>query len=263
MLNFRKTMKRLLFFLYFSVIVFNLYSEESVFIYDLKKDIILGSLSVGMFISPFFINDNPGDIPNNLNINDVNFFDRGLMFPYDNKLDAVSRIIVPGLIVASVISPLAGNIRENFDTWLTYGIMYAQTLAFTYGTSVLIKKTVDRYRPYIYFHEAVEDDYHRSFPSGTTSYAFSAATFFSVTFLSEYPDSFWRFPVFIGSYALAATAGATRILSGSHFLTDVLAGAAIGTFFGWLMPTLHRRNNEDNKISFHFTGNEAVISLKF
>jgi len=48
-----------------------------------------------------------------------------------------------------------------------------------------------------------------------------------------------------------------------HFLTDVLAGAAIGSFYGWLIPFLHKRPNIDNGISFHLTENGGIISLKF
>ena len=82
-------------------------------------------------------------------------------------------------------------------------------------------------------------DFHRSFPSGTAALAFLPAAFISVTFSTEFPKSPWKIPVIVGLYAMAAGIGATRIFNGTHFLTDVLAGAAIGIFFGWLIPTFH------------------------
>lgn len=87
------------------------------------------------------------------------------------------------------------------------------------------------------------------------------ATFLSVTFSAEHPDSQFRIPIIIGSYSIAVTVGVLSILSGNHFLTDVLVGAAIGSFYGWVMPTLHRRTNEN--FSFHFTGNGILMSLRF
>jgi NhaP-type Na+/H+ and K+/H+ antiporter len=44
-------------------------------------------------------------------------------------------------------------------------------------------------------------------------------------------------------------------------LTDVLAGAAMGVFYGWLIPTLHKRTNKENGLSFFFTGNGFLISF--
>ena len=34
-------------------------------------------------------------------------------------------------------------------------------------------------------------------------------------------------------------AGWLRVRAGRHYPTDVLAGAALGTFIGWLVPRLH------------------------
>jgi membrane-associated phospholipid phosphatase len=53
-----------------------------------------------------------------------------------------------------------------------------------------------------------------------------------------------------------------RITSGSHFLTDVLAGAAIGSLYGWLIPWLHLRNNNERFTIVPLT-NGIMVSLKF
>ena len=42
-----------------------------------------------------------------------------------------------------------------------------------------------------------------------------------------------------GSLSLAVATGVQRILSGNHFITDVLAGAAIGSLTGFVVPFLH------------------------
>ena len=38
----------------------------------------------------------------------------------------------------------------------------------------------------------------------------------------------------------AAAVGTLRVAAGRHFPTDVLAGAALGSLIGWLIPTVHR-----------------------
>ena len=52
----------------------------------------------------------------------------------------------------------------------------------------------------------------------------------------KYPDSKWRVPVTVAAYALAGTTASLRIASGSHFSSDVLAGALIGSFSGFIVP---------------------------
>ena len=261
-------MKKILFLFCLQLICFNLYSQ-SVYTLDLEKDIVISALSVGMFVIPFFIDDHQ-EIPTNLNRNDVNAFDRWLMFPFNRGFQNTriplmiiynSSIIIPPLILSW------GNLRGSFNVWLTYGVMFTQAFLFTYGTKELIKRIVDRNRPYLYFDEPynlsmVDNRFNRSFPSGGTAVAFMPAAFLSVTFSQEFPESRWRILVIVGSFTLASVVGATRIFSGDHFLTDVLAGAAIGTLYGWLIPRLHRRN-EENNISFNFTGNGILMRLKY
>ena len=62
-----------------------------------------------------------------------------------------------------------------------------------------------------------------SFPSGHTITAFSVAVSLSVF----YP------PVLIGLLFCAFSVALSRILLGMHFLSDVLAGAAIGSILGY------------------------------
>jgi hypothetical protein len=239
---------------------FNAY-PESVFTYDLKKDIVLGTLSLGIFASPFFVNNEPENIPVNWNKNDVNVLDKGIMFSYNKPLDKISDYGVYALLTLSVIS-LAGQIKDK-DAWLTYGIMYAEAFFLTFGTKDLLKNAAVRYRPYMYdggIPEGQENEYYKSFPSGSTALAFLSAGFLSATFSAEYPYSQWKIPITAGIYTLATGIAACRIASGSHFLTDVLAGAAIGSLYGWAVPLLHKKQNN---ITMNFTGSGFTAALKF
>ena len=64
-----------------------------------------------------------------------------------------------------------------------------------------------------------------AFPSGHTAYAFAGATLLG----NRYPKL--RIPLYIG----AGLVGVTRIYLGRHYLSDVIAGAAVGTITGALI----------------------------
>jgi len=77
-----------------------------------------------------------------------------------------------------------------------------------------IKYSVRRMRP--------DGSSFNSFPSGHTAKAFMAATMLH----KEYG---WRSPWFsIGGYVLASATGISRIMNDSHWMSDVVAGGAIG-----------------------------------
>jgi membrane-associated phospholipid phosphatase len=186
------------------------------------------------------------------------------MFSYNKPLDITSDYGVYALLTLPVIS-LAGQIW-NPRALLTYTIMYAEAFLLTFGTKELLKNAIIRYRPYMYnggIPDGKEDDYYNSFPSGSTALAFLSAGFLSTTFSAEYPNSLLKFPVITTAYTLAVGVAACRLISGSHFMTDVLAGAAIGSFYGWVIPVLHKRQNNRNNISMNFTGDGFIVALKF
>lgn len=73
-----------------------------------------------------------------------------------------------------------------------------------------------------------------SFPSGHTAQAFAAATFMS----KEYGHlSIWYS---VGAYAMAAGVGTMRIMNNRHWVSDVMAGAAVGILSTNLVYLTHR-----------------------
>ena len=85
-----------------------------------------------------------------------------------------------------------------------------------------------------------------SFPSGHTTVAFAAATVFAL----EYKKTPW-IPVL--SYSVATLIGLSRITENKHWLTDIVAGAALGFLTGQqVVNNYHRyakiRNGETNKL---------------
>ena len=237
--------------------------SQTVYALDLKKDLIIGALSLGMGITPFFVNNEPGLVPEILNKNEVNRFDRALMFSHKKYLDLISDNSAYGLALLPIIS-IVPNIRHG-STVLTYAVMYSEALLFTYGTAFTLKSIIDRYRPYMYDNGiplGKERDFHNSFPSGAASFSFLSSTFFSVTFSQEFPESKWKFPLILGSYALATGIASMRVYSGSHFVTDVLIAAVIGSMYGGLIPLVHTKNN-NNELALIPNGNGITVLLRF
>jgi len=66
--------------------------------------------------------------------------------------------------------------------------------------------------------------------------AFNAAAFITTVYALDYPDAPSRWPVTAAAWALAAGTGALRVAGGSHFATDVLVGAALGSAWGVSVP---------------------------
>jgi membrane-associated phospholipid phosphatase len=238
--------------------------SQSKFTYSVPKDLIIGAAALGAGLAPFMIHNEPDAIPGKQDRDDVNPFDRPFMFSYNKPLDMISDYGVYSMLLLPALS-VVPNIRDP-GTLLTYGIMYAEAFALTAGTKDLLKNAVIRYRPYMYADgvpSGKEDDYHNSFPSGSTAYAFLGAGFVSATYSFEFPESRWKIPIIAGSYTLAAGVASMRILSGSHFLSDVLVGAAIGTLYGWLIPELHKKQTPENRLSILLPGNGIIVSVKF
>ena len=237
--------------------------SESVYRLDLTNDVIIGTLSLGFGITPFFILNSPENTPGRLSKNGINSFDKSLMFPYNKPLDLFSDNIAYGLALLPVIS-LIPNIQDS-NAVFTYCVMYGESLLLTYGTTFSLKNAVIRYRPYMYADGVPaekEKDYYNSFPSGAVSFAFLSAAFLSATFSREFPESKWKLPIIAGSHILAAGVGTMRILSGTHFLTDVLTSAAISSLYGWLIPRIHLKK-ENERLTITPAGNGILVSLRY
>jgi hypothetical protein len=112
-----------IFFAFFLMIQAYCGYTQSVYTYDLKKDIVLGTLSIGIGLSPFTAKDLPDQTPNLLDKQDINGFDRSLMFPYNKAIDIISDYGVYGLLALPTISVI-GNMHDK-NVLLTYGIMYS------------------------------------------------------------------------------------------------------------------------------------------
>ena len=84
-----------------------------------------------------------------------------------------------------------------------------------------------------------------SFFSGHTSGAFAGAIFLAKAYTDMYGKTAWSKIVWTTSLSAAAFTGYCRVAAGEHFVTDVLAGALVGSAAGYFIPVLHKKSTFD------------------
>lgn len=227
------------------------------------EGLVLGSTLT--LVATGFVLNAPGESnpakynPSTFSLANVPALDQPLMCPYGKDLDQLGT----GLQVITLLSPVA-LLSSPKEEWFTIAGLYTETLLLAYGLKELGKSVVHRPRPFMYFPdppkgELEAGDWNDSFPSGHSTLAFAGAAFTSYVFTTYLPDSPMRLPVIATSYALAVSTAATRLASGNHFLTDVVAGAALGTACGFLVPWVHSKGN---LAQFSSTEKSGELSLE-
>lgn len=136
--------------------------------------------------------------------------------------------------------------RSGWTGMLTDFILLQEALAIS-SSLVSYSKTLRVHPTPLVYGSSASDEEKRagynvsSFFSGHTTAAFTTAVFTGYTFQLKHPGSPLVPWVWGGSLAAAATVGSLRVAAGKHFPTDVLAGAAVGSLCGYLVPRLHLR----------------------
>jgi len=179
---------------------------------------------------------------------DVNAFDRGVI---GNRSEAAAMtsdvlwaVTMAAPLTSGLIEQLAGDPADGWAGFATDTLVLAESYALAMGIYGVLSFAVRRPRPYAYDKTRSPStrtgtDAGLSFPSGHTAGAFVAATTWSLTFSRRHPHSGWRYVVWLGAGAAAATTGIMRASAGEHFWSDVIFGAALGATAGWLVPQLH------------------------
>jgi membrane-associated phospholipid phosphatase len=176
-----------------------------------------------------------------IDIDKVNRFDRLAMFGYSRGFDVASDV----LMYASVALPLIIALGTSPDQAFAAGVIYFEVMSRAFFAKNMLKFLVPRVRPWIYLApttgaapEVFEGN--DSFPSGHATLSFAAAAFGVTVAALELPSgSPWFVPFTVTEVSLAVITASFRVASGMHFLTDVIAGAALGTAIGIALPLMH------------------------
>jgi undecaprenyl-diphosphatase len=160
-----------------------------------------------------------------INLNRITAYDPSLQF-LTNTSDYVAIGTPLTLLAVGYLKKDASIKKEGYHAALaTFG---------TYSLTYILKKAVNRPRPYITYpilqnYEVVTDG---SFPSGSTSLAFSGATSLSLSYPKWYV---------VGPSAIyAAGVAYSRLHLGAHYPSDVLVGAVIGAGSAYVSRHLNK-----------------------
>ena len=105
----------------------------------------------------------------------------------------------------------------------------SSAIGVTIMTTIVIKKATGRLRP--------NGENRRSFPSGHTSGSFAVAAVV---------DELYGEKAGAPTYLIAGLVGVHRIHDNQHWLTDVIAGATLGTIVGRGFAAVYRAASNDN-----------------
>jgi membrane-associated phospholipid phosphatase len=152
--------------------------------------------------------------------------------------DVVAFALIP--VAAAGQDLLAARAAGDSRAALVDGLVVLQAVALAADLNQIVKLSVGRQRPFVRFgddpNRAPTSDDNLSFYSGHTSLAFSfVAATATVAELRGYRTAPWVWGI---GLPLAAAAGYFRIAGDMHYLTDVVAGAAVGTAMGVAIPRL-------------------------
>lgn len=207
-----------------------------------------------------------------LNINNVNSFDRPVIFNDPSGYEqahAISDVFLNFSVASPIILALDKNVRED---WLDIGTMFLITHAVDnvlYFGSVL---AVDRARPLTYnkdypIHLRTGDAKNNSFFSGHVSFSATSTFFAAKVYTDLHQIKGWkRLLIYTGAAIPPSIVGYYRMKAGKHFRTDVLVGLTIGAASGILIPEFHRLKKVDSRVSlspFYIDGySGATLSFR-
>jgi membrane-associated phospholipid phosphatase len=97
---------------------------------------------------------------------------------------------------------------------------------------------------------------YRAFPSIHTASAFAVATVYTLETKRRAPGATWVVaPI---AYALALGPGVSRMYTGQHWASDILAGAFMGTLAGAKIVRYNHDVKPENRVNRWFLGSEAA-----
>jgi membrane-associated phospholipid phosphatase len=177
---------------------------------------------------------------------DTSPYNRDNLLPWDRPFAGFwnkNAYLASSFLMVAGALPLVFGAGENLGV---QSLMLYEILALQGGLQLMVRSLKIWPRPFMLGSEGGEERKKSSaagsFYSGHTSAAFSLAVFTGIWFDDVYLGSHWSKWVWGGGLSVAALIGILRVASGMHYPSDVLAGAAAGSFIGWIVPTLHRHS---------------------
>jgi membrane-associated phospholipid phosphatase len=217
-----------------------------------KPDLVLGAIVVGTFIA----------IPTLEGVDQsVRLSVAGALDDKDLVPRSVGRSLgsLPVAVAFTGGTFVVGGMTGN-ESLENAGLHSLEALLLAEAVTQLIKLATGRPRPNItsdadQFHPfKLSTDYH-SFPSGHASKVFAIAATFSSDLGDEVP---W---VPFVAYPLAVWTATTRVLDQKHWVTDVVAGAALGILASRVVERLNHRERSAGLAWYVLPGADGSVSM--
>lgn len=248
------------------IVLLSLKSHGQYYTTSFKKDVVPIALGVGLTGIGAVLNNNANDPLlaelDLLNIEDLNFLDRGVVLNYSSTAQSVSDVVLYTSATLPFISYFSNKCRTNSGA---IAIMALETALINNGITTIIKSSVQRYRPFNY-NPIVDDatklssSSKKSFISGHVSTTASFAFLTARIITDIHPEMRHKHLVWITAASIPAVIGYLRIKAGKHFPTDVIGGYVVGAAIGYLIPSLHLVKNDNLDIS---TYGAAGLNLSY
>ena len=156
--------------------------------------------------------------------------------------------IADGMLGLSIAAPalyLTGTTIDDVDSDRL--MIYGQSVAVNTLLAGVVKRLVQRPRPYMYSKDPVVqkyargegDDAYLSFYSGHAAVSFGAATTGAYLLGASGASRWARTFAWSGGFMVAAATANLRVRGGKHFYSDVVIGSVIGLAVGYAVPALH------------------------
>lgn len=166
----------------------------------------------------------------------------------------LNKIAVPGAVIIGTSMYAVGRLSKD-DKLARLGLHGTEALFIGEGVATVMKYTFGRARPYVdtvpnpdnwqLLRGFRSDTRYRSFPSGHAVAGFAAAAAVTAETSIWWPQAVWLIgPTMYGGAGLI---GLARMYDNRHWASDVIMGAAIGTFAGNKVVRYHR-TNPDNRL---------------
>ncbi|HEY4205721.1 MAG TPA: phosphatase PAP2 family protein [Puia sp.] len=200
--------------------------------------------------------------------NDVNWFDRWAIRPYNKGVDKASYLPFYAAIPYPVI--FLGLDKTMRKDYLELSFLYLQAMCVTGALYTTAVHYFSRLRPLVYDPGSPMDtrttsNSRNAFFAGHVALVATSTFFMAQVFADYHPGSKLKW-VMYGAAGVATGATAyMRLKAGEHFPSDIIVGTAIGALTGLLVPKLHRTKLiRDQKISLiPYAGPSSGLALVY
>jgi membrane-associated phospholipid phosphatase len=258
----------LIFWILFEATFSHFLSAQSSSPYHLsvKRDVWYVSAGVGTMLAGEYLRSQAPNLTiQDLEVEEINRFDRIATRMSSSTAAEWSNNTLYSSIALTGTLLLGKESRREFGK---ITILFLETMALNSGLTNVSKAAFLRPRPYV-FDEHWDPDRilssgdRAAFVSGHTSGSAAGAFFFARVFSDYYPESKLKPYIWVVAAGMPALTGYLRVRAGRHYPTDVMAGYLLGASVGYLVPTLHKKPIEEQKVTLTPVGNGVWLTYRF